>query len=62
MIEYGCARRSMETMDDIREGEARLRSNLDLFLQSLVLYVKDFSPGCVCVKMSTSDSLSIDFF
>ena len=41
-------------MDDIREGEARLRSNLDLFLQSLVLYVKDFSPGCVCVKMSMS--------
>ena len=60
MIEYGCARLSMEKKDDSREGEARLRSNLDLFLHNM--YVKDFSPGCVCLKMSMSDLLSIAFF
>ena len=62
VIEYGWARWSMDTIDDIRDGEARPRSNLDLFLQSFVQNVYDFSPGCECVKISMSDSLSIEFF
>ena len=45
VIEYGSARWSMDTIDDIRDGDARLRSNLELFLQSFVRNVYDFSPG-----------------
>ena len=61
VTEYGCAMWSMEMTDYIRKGEARLRSSLDLFLQSLVLKVKDFSAGCVWLKRSMSDSLAISF-
>ena len=62
MIEYGWARWSMDTIDDIREGEARPKSNPNLFLQSFVRNVNDLSPGCECVKISMSDSLSIELF
>ena len=54
VMEYGWARWSMDTI--------RPRSNLDLFLQSFVRNVNDFSPGCECVKISMSDSLSIELF
>ena len=42
---YGWARWSMEVTEAIKEGDIKLRSSLDLFLQSFVLKVKDFSPG-----------------
>ena len=59
VTEYACAKWSKEMTEDIKEGDAKLRSNLDLFLQSLVLKVNDFSPGCVWLKRSMSDSLAI---
>ena len=61
VTEYGCAKWSKEMTEEIKDGDAKLRSNLDLFLQSLVLKEKDFSPGCVWFKRSMSDSLAISF-